>query len=130
DNKEAHTATIYAMEPQIDIATRTLKIRAITDNKEGKLYPGTFANVILPLETIDDALLVPTQALIPIQNGTVIFVSKNGKAEEVKVETGTGTASMIRILSGIKAGDTILTAGVMSLKSGAPVKVNLSKSQN
>jgi membrane fusion protein, multidrug efflux system len=128
DAKEEYTATIYAMEPQVDIATRTLKIRAIADNKEGKLYPGTFANVTLPLETVNEALLVPTQALIPIQNGKIIFVLKNGKAEEVKVETGTRTDSMIRILSGIKAGDTILTSGVMSLKSGAPVKVNLKKS--
>lgn len=128
DSKEVHTATIYAMEPQVDIATRTLKIRAIADNKEGKLYPGTFANVTLPLETVNEALLVPTQALIPIQNGKVIFVSKNGKAQEVEVETGTRTDSLVRVLSGIKAGDTILTSGVMSLKNGTAVKVNLNKS--
>ncbi|WP_111309199.1 efflux RND transporter periplasmic adaptor subunit [Confluentibacter sediminis] len=130
DSREEHTATIYAMEPQVDIATRTLKIRAIVDNKEGKLYPGTFANVTLPLETVNDALLVPTEALIPIQNGKVIFVSKNGKAQEVEVESGTRTDSLIRILSGIKAGDTILTSGVMSLKNGTAVKVNLKKSSN
>jgi len=128
DANEEHTAIIYAMEPQVDIATRTLKIRAIADNKDGKLYPGTFANVILPLETVNDALMVPTQALIPIQNGKIIFVSKNGMAEEVKVETGTRTDSSIRILSGLKAGDTILTSGVMSLKNGTPVKVNLKSS--
>ncbi|WP_100615179.1 efflux RND transporter periplasmic adaptor subunit [Confluentibacter citreus] len=130
DATEEHTATIYAMEPLVDLATRTLKLRAIVDNKEGKLYPGTFANVTLPLETVNDALLVPTQALIPIQNGKVIFVSKNGKAQEYKVETGTRTDSLIRIISGIKAGDTILTSGVMSLKNGTPVKVNLNKSLN
>lgn len=128
DANEEHTAIIYAMEPQVDIATRTLKIRAIADNKDGKLYPGTFANVILPLETVNDALMVPTQALIPIQNGKIIFVSKNGMAEEVKVETGTRTDSSIRILSGLKAGDTILISGVMSLKNGTPVKVNLKSS--
>src|SRR5690606_10078552 len=73
DSKESYTATIYAIEPQVDIATRTLKMRAVADNKEGKLYPGTFANVSLPLETVDDALMVPTESLIPIQNGKVIF---------------------------------------------------------
>lgn len=130
DAKESYTATIYAMEPQVDLATRTLKLRAIVDNKEGKLYPGTFANVTLPLETVNDALLVPTQALIPIQNGKVIFVSRNGKAQEVEVETGTRTDSLIRVLSGIKAGDTILTSGVMSLKNGTAVKVDLKKHRN
>ncbi len=130
DSKKEYQATIYAIEPQVDIATRTLKLRAIADNKEGTLYPGTFANVTLPLETVNDALLVPTESLIPIQNGKVIFVSKGGKAKQIEVETGTRTDSMIRILSGIKAGDTILTSGVMSLKDGTSVKVNLTNSKN
>lgn len=127
---EEYQATIYAIEPQVDIATRTLKLRAIADNKEGKLYPGTYANVMLPLETVNDALLVPTEALIPIQNGKVIFVSQGGIAKQIEVETGTRTDSMVRILSGVKAGDTILTTGVMSLKNGTSVKVNLNKARN
>ncbi|MEO6348564.1 MAG: efflux RND transporter periplasmic adaptor subunit [Aquaticitalea sp.] len=129
NSKEDYKATIYALEPQVDIATRTLKMRALADNKEGKLYPGTFANVSLPLETVNDALMVPTESLIPIQNGKVIFVSENGKAKQVEVETGTRTDSMVRILSGIKAGDTILTSGVMSLKNGTSVKVKLNSSE-
>ncbi len=129
-SKEEYQATIYAIEPQVDIATRTLKLRAIAYNKEGKLYPGTYANVMLPLETVNDALLVPTEALIPIQNGKVIFVSQGGIAKQIEVETGTRTDSMVRILSGIKAGDTILTTGVMSLKNGTAVKVNLKNLNN
>lgn len=129
-SKDKYQATIYAIEPQVDISTRTLKMRAIADNKEGKIYPGTFANVLLPLQTVNDALLVPTESLIPIQNGKVIFVSQGGKAKQIEVEIGTRTDSMVRILSGIKAGDTILTSGVMSLKNGTSVKVNLSNSAN
>lgn len=125
NSREEYTAKVYAIEPQVDVATRTLKMRAVTENKEDKLYPGTFANVTLPLETVNDALLVPTEALIPIQNGKVIFVSEGGKAKEVVVEIGARTASEVRVLSGIKAGDTILTSGVMSLKNGTPIKVNL-----
>lgn len=127
NSKEEHTAKIYAIEPQVDIATRTLRMRAIAENKEGKLYPGAFANVTLPLETVDDALMVPTEALIPIQNGKKIFVMENGKAKEVEVETGARTDSEVRVLSGIKAGDTILTSGVMSLRDGTPVIVNPKK---
>ena len=123
-----HSAKIYAVEPQIDVATRTLKMRAIADNPEGKLYPGMFASVLLPLETIDDAILVPSEALIPIQNGKMIFISEGGKAKQIKVETGSRTESSIRIISGLKAGDTILTSGVMSLKDGVPVKVKFQES--
>lgn len=127
-SKEEYKAKIYAIEPMVDLATRTLKMRAIVDNLEGKLYPGTFANVILPLETVDDALMVPTEALIPIQNGKMIFISKGGKAKQIEVEAGSRTDSSVRVISGLKPGDTILTSGVMSLKEGVPVKVKFEKS--
>ena len=124
-SKEVYNAKIYAIEPSIETESRTLKIRAITENKDGKLIPGTFANVSLPLAKLENALLVPTEALIPIQNGKKIFVSVNGKAKEIIVETGARTDKDILITSGLKAGDTILTSGVMSLKNDSPVKVKL-----
>ena len=124
-SNEEYKAKIYAIEPMVDLATRTLKMRAIAENPEGKLYPGTFANVILPLEMVDDALLVPTESLIPIQNGKMIFISEGGKAKQIEVETGSRTDSSVRVISGLKPGDTILTSGVMSLKDGTPVKVKL-----
>ncbi|GHA27086.1 MexH family multidrug efflux RND transporter periplasmic adaptor subunit [Salinimicrobium marinum] len=122
---EEHTATIYAIEPGVDVATRTLKMRAIAENKEGKLIPGTFANVLLPLATVDDAIMVPTEALIPIQNGKKIYVVQNGIAREVIVQTGSRTEDSVRVLSGLKPGDTILTSGVMILKDGVPVNVSV-----
>ena len=124
-SKETYKATIYAIEPAIEIESRTLRIRAITNNNDGKLIPGTFANVSLPLEKLQNALLVPTEALIPIQNGKKIFVVENGKAKEIIVETGARTDKEILITSGLKAGDTILTSGVMSLRKDSPVKVKL-----
>lgn len=126
-SKNVYNAKIYAIEPAIETESRTLKIRAITENKEGKLIPGTFASVSLPLEKLDKALLVPTEALIPIQNGKKIFITENGKAKEIIVETGARTDKDILITSGLKAGDTILTSGVMTLKNDSPVKVKLQK---
>ena len=124
-SKEIYTAKIYAIEPEIEVATRTLKMRAIAQNSEGKLIPGTFANIALPLEKINDALLVPTEALIPIQNGKKVFIAINGKAKEVIVETGARTDKNVLVISGLKAGDTVLTNGVMTLKDDSAVKVTL-----
>ncbi|CAM3533832.1 putative Co/Zn/Cd efflux system membrane fusion protein [Flavobacterium saliperosum S13] len=124
-SKEQFSAKIYAIEPGIEVATRTLKMRAIAQNPNGKLIPGTFANVALPLEKINDALLVPTEALIPVQNGKKVFVSVNGKAKEVMVETGARTDKDVLVLTGLKPGDTVLTSGVMTLKDDSPVKVTL-----
>jgi membrane fusion protein (multidrug efflux system) len=120
-----YTATVYAIEPTVEIATRTLQVRAITDNKDGKLLPGTFANVELPLEVIKDAIVVPSQAVIPVQNGKKVFISNMGKAKEIIVETATRTDASLLILSGLKAGDTVITTGVMALKNDAPVKVTV-----
>lgn len=120
-----YTARVYALEPAVEEATRTLKVRAIADNPGGRLIPGTFANVSLPLEKIEDAFLVPTEAIVPIQGGKKVFISTNGKAKEVKVLTGTRDEKNIVILEGLKAGDTVLTTGVLTLKDDAPVKVKL-----
>lgn len=119
------SAKVYALDPLINQASRTLTVRAITDNQDNLLIPGSFANVSLPLEEISDALLIPTEALIPIQNGKKVFIQKNGMAKEIIVETGGRTDSTILITKGINIGDTVLTSGVMSLRDGASVKVNL-----
>ena len=124
-SSETFSATIYALEPEIEVNTRTLQVRAIADNKSGKLFPGTFADVVFPLEKIKDALLIPTEAIIPVQNGKKVFVSKSGKAQEIMVETGTRTATSVLILSGLKVGDTIITSGIMSLKNDSPIKVKV-----
>lgn len=122
---EKYNAKVYAIEPEVEIATRTLKIRAITENKSRTLFPGTFANVVLPLDIIENAIVVPTEAIVPIQNGKKVFISVGGKAKEIKVETTTRTDTSVLVLSGLNAGDTLITSGVMSLKNDTPVKVIL-----
>jgi len=120
-----YSGNVYAIEPGIQASTRTLQLRAKAPNPEGTLLPGSFVSVDLQLSTINDAILVPTQAVIPVQKGKKVFVADNGKAKEVMVETSTRTASDILVISGLKAGDTVLTTGMMSLKPEAPVKVKV-----
>ncbi|HNP34067.1 MAG TPA: efflux RND transporter periplasmic adaptor subunit, partial [Flavobacterium sp.] len=81
------SAKIYALEPAIEMTTRTMKIRALAENPSGKLLPGTFANIELALGNIKDALIVPTEAIVPVQDGKKVFIANNGQAKEVKVET-------------------------------------------
>ena len=119
------TAVVYAIEPEIDAITRTIQLRARAANDNGELLPGSFANIELPLTTIKDALLVPTEAVIPIQDGKKVFIVEGGKAKEVKVQASSRTDKDLLILSGLKAGDTVLTSGVMSMKNGTSVKVKL-----
>ncbi|KLT70479.1 MULTISPECIES: efflux RND transporter periplasmic adaptor subunit [Flavobacterium] len=122
---KVYTAKIYAIEPEVAVATRTLQIRAIADNIDGKLLPGTFADVQLPLNIIKDAIVVPSEAIVPVQSGKKVYIANMGKAKEVMVDATTRTDASILILSGLKAGDTLLTSGVMSLKNEAPIKVKV-----
>ncbi|WP_286969353.1 efflux RND transporter periplasmic adaptor subunit [Flavobacterium sp. UBA4854] len=122
---KTYNAKIYAIEPEVAVATRTLQIRALADNTDGKLFPGTFADIKLPLNIIKDAIVVPSQAIIPIQDGKKVFIANNGQAKEVMVDATTRTDSSILILSGLKPGDTLITSGVMSLKDEAPIKVQV-----
>ena len=119
------TGKIYAFEPKIDLQTRSVVVRAICSNKDLKLFPGSFANIEIPLKKISKAILVPTHALIPELKSQKLFISKNGKAEKVSVDTGVRNDSAIQITSGIQEGDTVLITGLMQMKPGIPVKVNI-----
>ncbi|MBS1518820.1 MAG: efflux RND transporter periplasmic adaptor subunit [Bacteroidetes bacterium] len=123
-NDDDFSGTISAFEPKLDGNTRTLTVRAVCQNPGRKLIPGTFANVELRLNSIDDAMLIPTQALIPKLKGHDVFVLKNGTAKLVDVQTGLRTEDQIQIVSGIQPGDTLLTTNILRLKDGAPVKID------
>lgn len=124
---KTYSGKVFAIEPGINSQTRTLQIKAIAQNPDMELLPGTFAKVELSLSTIKEAILIPNEAVIPVLKGKIVFISKNGKAQQVPVEAGTRTAEKIVITSGLKVGDTVLTTGAMALKPDAPVKVTVAK---
>ncbi|MGC4057757.1 MAG: efflux RND transporter periplasmic adaptor subunit [Chitinophagaceae bacterium] len=116
-------ATVYAVEPAIDRQTRNVMVRALYNNRTGNMLPGSFAKVKLVMSNIEDALMVPTEAVIPELKGKKVFVVRGGKAVSVPVETGLRNDAAIQILSGLSSGDTVITTGIMSLKPDAPVKL-------
>lgn len=120
---------VYAFEPTINRDTRTLQIRAISSNDDELLYPGAFANITLILETIDDAMMVPTISLLPELNSQKLFVVKNGVIEEMRVTSGIRSSEKVQVLDGIAPGDTVLTTGLLQAVPGMEVEItNLNKS--
>ncbi len=118
-------ATVYAIEPSVNVTTRSLMLRATAPNPEGNLLPGTFAKVDLPLTQIKGAILIPTLAIVPVLKGKQVFIANNGKAKAVPVESDIRTDSLILISSGLKNGDTVITSGLMALKDGSQIKVTV-----
>ncbi len=114
---------VFAFEPQIDQATRTLKLRAQSSNKEGRFLPGMFVRIRFVLATLESALMVPAEAVIPELTGYKVFiVTADGKAEERIIEIGTRTDTQVQVLKGLNEGDLVLTTGVMQARQGMPVK--------
>jgi len=125
NNSEKFSAKIYAIEPEIETSTRTLKIRAIAENSNGNLLAGTFATIELPLKNIKGAISIPSESVVPVQDGKVVYIANNGKAKEVKIETIARTDKDVIVTQGIKSGDTLITSGIMSLKNEAEIKVKI-----
>jgi membrane fusion protein, multidrug efflux system len=118
---EIYNAAVYAVDPKIDIETRTIVLRALYPNKKEELKSGRYAGITLELSHIDNAVAIPTEAVIPEMDGEKVFVYKRGKAQSTNVITGLRTASKIQITSGLKFGDTLITTGIMQLRQNLPV---------
>ena len=116
------TASVYAIEPRIDEVTRTIRLRARAANPDGRILPGAFATVRLPLRTIPDAILIPAAAVIPGLNQQTVYVIEDGKAAPRVVQTGIRLDREIQITSGLKAGDVVITSGQLQIRPGAPVR--------
>jgi membrane fusion protein (multidrug efflux system) len=117
---------VYAFEPQIDLATRTLKLRAQSSNKGSKFLPGMFVKIRFILEVTENALMVPAESVIPELSGYKVFVvGEGGKAEQRAIEIGTRTDAQVQVLSGLNEGDLVLTTGVMQVRQGMPIQPNL-----
>ncbi len=123
DTKE-YTGTVYAIEPKIDESTRTIKGRATAKNPNGRIKPGAFANVSFPLKTVDNALMIPTQAIIPVLDGKQVYLFRNGKAIARPVITGTRTEETIQIVEGVEPGDTVIISGLLQIRDGADVAIS------
>lgn len=122
---DVFTGEIYAIEPRIDPKTRSLMIRAVSANKDNKLLPGQFAKIQLTLDTYESAIMIPTEAVIPELDGKKVFIQENGVAQSRQVETGIRTADNIQVISGLSAGDTVITSGILQIRAGTAVKTEI-----
>ncbi len=122
---EYHEAEIYAIEPQVDPVTRTLSLRAICNNDDRVLLPGQFAKIELIFNSYENAIMVPTEAVIPELGGYKVFVNEGGQAETRQVETGLRTERNIEITSGLNPNDTLIITGILQLGPGTEVNLTI-----
>jgi membrane fusion protein (multidrug efflux system) len=117
------SAQVYAVESRIDPMTRNVTVRARCSNEGRILFPGAFARINIILEQINDALLVPAEAVVQQLNEKRLFIIENGKAVSRVVTTGIRTENRTQITSGIAQSDSVAVTGLLQLRDGAAVKV-------
>ncbi|MEP7064324.1 MAG: efflux RND transporter periplasmic adaptor subunit [Betaproteobacteria bacterium] len=112
---------VIAVNPLIDAAGRSVVIRAQVKNNDSRLRPGMFARVRLVTRDVQDALVVPEQAIVPEGDEQYVFRILDGKAVRTRVETGQRRDAKVEIVKGLNIDDVIVIAGQIKLRDGVPV---------
>ncbi|NCC59666.1 MAG: efflux RND transporter periplasmic adaptor subunit [Verrucomicrobiae bacterium] len=121
---KAYDASVYAVESRLDVQTLSLFARARYANSDGKIKPGQSAKISIKLDQINDAIVIPSISSVKEMGRDITYIYENGMAKEVEIITGMRTSSSVEVISGLSVGDTLLTTGVMQLRSGMPVEIN------
>jgi membrane fusion protein (multidrug efflux system) len=123
-SSDIYQASVSATENIISEENRSLRVMANVTKPGNKLIAGAFAKVKVPLADKNNALMIPTQSVIPDARNKKVIVIKNGLAAMEIVTLGFRDSSKVEITSGLKAGDTILVTGLLTAKPGSKVVVN------
>jgi len=119
-----YSAKIIATESSITSENRSLKVRAQVDNVDKFVTAGAFAKVNFNMGVNDQALMVPTQAIIPGARDKKVIIDRNGQATFQTVVTGTRDSANVQIVSGVAVGDTIITTGILQIKPGNKIRIS------
>jgi hypothetical protein len=118
------SGSLATVDNQIDTTTGSVKLRAIFDNKDGKLYPNQFVNVRLLVNTLHNQTVVPLPAIQRGSDGTFVFVvSPDKTVNQRAVKTGVQDGEKIAITEGLEPGDTVVIDGADRLRDGAQVSI-------
>ncbi len=121
--EQAFAGQVAAIDPRVAAEDRSIAIRGEIPNADVRLRPGLFARVNLVLATRENALTLPEQAVVPQGDAHFVYRVVEGKAARTPVTLGLRQDGRAEILSGLDAGDVVVTAGHLKLADGKPVSV-------
>jgi multidrug efflux system membrane fusion protein len=123
DASHAAEGYLSVIDNTVDASTGTIHLKATFDNRDRALWPGQFVTVALTLDTIENAVVIPTEAIQPGQRGPFVYVVKaNQTVESRPVTPGAAINGKTVVDQGLAAGETVVTDGLLMLFPGAPVR--------
>jgi membrane fusion protein (multidrug efflux system) len=115
---------VYAIDPLVDEAGRSIVIRALVANPQDMLRPGVFGRVAVTLATRENAMFVPEQAIVPVGDRVQVYRVVDGKSVPTFVRAGQREKGQVEILEGVTPNDMVITAGHLKLpRPGIPVTI-------
>jgi membrane fusion protein (multidrug efflux system) len=120
--EESFTGRVASVATRVDPATRAVTIRALIDNRDGRLRPGMFMTVKLVRQE-GQALMLPEQAIVPENDQQFVFVVEDGRAHKREIKIGRRRPGEVEILDGLTADDGVVVDGTLNLRDGLPVRV-------
>jgi membrane fusion protein, multidrug efflux system len=113
------------IDNSVDTTTGRIKLKATFQNSDDSLWPGQFAQTTLTVNTLTNAIVVPSQAIQSSQSGDFVFaVKSDATVQKRSIVAGLSRGSMTVITSGVQAGETVVTDGQLRLVEGAKVSVS------
>lgn len=113
---------VASVDSRVDPQTRSVTVRALVPNTDGRLKPGMFLNVRMSRGTAD-GLVVPEEALLPEQGNVFVFVVKDGRVSKRAIKTGQRRVGDVQVIDGLVAGELVVVEGTQKLRDGATVSV-------
>ena len=120
DGAGAFTGRLSFVDNAVDASSGSVKVKAVFDNRDGKLWPGAFVEVTQTVSTLKDAVVVPQAAIIQSARGAIVYAMADGKAVQkpVRVIHAQGDDAAV---SGVQVGDAIVLDGRQNLRPGTPL---------
>ena len=119
-----YTAKIVATESGITQDNRSLKVHAIVENTDKNITAGSFAKVNFDMGNDNNAVMIPTECIIPEARDKKVIVYHNGAAQFNTVTTGVRDSARVEILKGINIGDTVITTGLLNIKPESKISIS------
>lgn len=115
------TGTVDFVDPIVRLPGRTIIVKARVRNRQRSLKPGMFIEARLTTDVRPDAVVVPEDAILPLQGADYVWVVQDGQATRRQVSLGVRTTGFVEIRSGVEAGEQVVVGGLERLREGAPV---------
>ncbi len=123
DTTKVITGVLTFVDNQVDRATGSVLLKARVANEDRLLWPGQFVSVALQLSVDEDAITIPSEAVVTSGTSSFVYTMEDGKAKRMPVKVGRPAGTRVKIDSGLVGGEQVITEGQARLRDGAKVQL-------